>query len=333
MKVIRLGIVAGMLLVLLALSGCLFDVEPTPGNQLIVSVDPTSGYPPVDVTIVASGVTDGQYSFLVEGHTYTQGNGTKIVTIHSLPCEGEVIWERPGYVAQTETFLVTLDNEGPIIGTPRLNGLEDLWYIHPRSRYIVDFPGAYDPDGGPVTLVSVTVQASLKDVPDTVYCPPYEGPDVYHAKDRNGHMIKNAFVFHSLWTGPTDAPYNVYPFWKVTRVYVQGDFVNWNNRAYECKRDNDTVGCEPGVSSNWKKVWIDRGLVGQGTNLPFSPPGYGESGYPGTPLCGEYDNTRRAAQTTTITAIFRDEQGDETEEAWVIPTGPDPGCNTYSVEK
>ena len=315
-----------LLLVLTSLSGCLFDVQ-TPENQLIVSVDPTSGYPPVDVAIVASGVTDGQYSFLVEGHTYTQGDGTKIVTIHSLPCEGEVIWERPGFVAQTATFLVTLDNEGPIIGTPRLNGLEDLWYIHPRYRYIVDFPGAYDPDGGPVTLVSVTVQASLKDVPDTVYCPPYEGPDVYHAKDRNGRMIENAFVFHSLWTGPTDAPHNIYPFWKVTRTYYEGDKVNKDNKAWKCLIDG-TEG-----SKKWNTHWKKIGDAVYGTNLPFSPPGYGESGYPGTPLCGEYDNTRRAAQTTTITATFRDEQGDETEESWVIPTGPDPGCNTYSAEE
>ena len=329
----------GMLLALLALNGCLIDlgsgVTPTPGNELSVAVSPLSGYYPLNVTITISGVTEGQYSVIVEGHTYAQGSNILCVTIRHLPCEGEVIWERPGYATQRAQFYIALDNKGPVIGMIRFNGLDDLWYLHPRYRYIVDAPDAYDPEGGPVTLVDAHVQVARKTEEDTVFCPPFVGvsppkPDVYHAFDRNRRTIENAFVFHCTWTGPTDEAYNVHPSWKVTRIYYQGDLVNWNWNAYECKKDN-VLGIEPGVASNWKSKWIDRGSVGYGTSLPFSPPGYGESGYPGngTNCAIAWPTGSASASMTTITETWRDQDGAETTESWVIPTGPDPGCNIY----
>jgi len=322
----------GMLLALLALNGCLIDlgggVTPAPGNELSVAVSPSSGYPPLDIAITGSGVTGGQYTFVVEGRTYTQGSSIKHVTILALPCDGQVVWEREGYAMQTVDFHVALENEGPIIGIPRLNGIDNLWWIHPRSRYIVDFPDAYDPNNGAVTLISVTVKASLKNVPDTVYCPPYEGPDVYHAKDGNGRLIENAFVFHSLWTGHIDLG-STWDLWVQTHSYMAGDRVQIKGFAYQCiLKHTSTLKRKPGEGVKWETFWDKIGSV-VGTGLPFSPPGKGESGYPGGPLCGAYDQTRRSAQTTTITAIFEDEQGATTVGVWVITTGPDPGCNIY----
>jgi len=276
----------GLLLALLCVQGCLFD-GVTEANLLTVVVNPSSGYPPLDITITCGGVVGGQYSYIVEGHTYTQGSNVKHVTLHLLPCEGEVVWERPGYVTLRAQFYVALDNEGPVIGVPRLNGLEDLWYIHPRYRYIVDFPDAYDPDGGPVTLVDAHVQVARKGiVEDTVFCPPYTGihppiPDVYHALDRNHRLIENAFVFSSTWTGMLDLA---------------------------------------GVQTE--------SHTGGYTGLPFSPPGYGESGYPFN-TCSEWPKVSQPATTTLLTATFQDVDGAETTESWTIPTGPDPGCNTY----
>jgi len=318
----------GIVLALICLNGCdlgLGGGSPGPGNLLSVTVNPSSGYPPLDVTITAAGVTEGQYTFIVGGHTYIQGSNIKRVTLHLLPCEGEVVWERPGYVIQKVTFNVTLDNEGPDPGQPVINGIRDLWTLQSGVRYLISFPDARDPDGGPVTLVDVHVQASLKLVEDTVFCPPYAGQGVYHARDRTGHLIENAFVIHSLWTGPLDAAFNVHPFWKATRYYEQGDYVNWNGKAYECKRDNNTVGFEPGVSPGWKGVWIDRGPVGYGTNLPFAPPGYPEAGYPGAGTnCGidGWPHHDMPTQMTTITATFRDQDGATTKESWEIPTMP-----------
>ena len=321
----------GMLLALICLHGCFpWETAPGPGNQLRVAVNPSSGYPPLDVTITADGVTEGQYTFVVEGHTSTQGSNIKRVTLHLLPCEGEVIWERPGYVTQRVTFRVTLDNESPIIGIPRLNGLADLWYLHPRKRYIVDFPDARDPDGGPVTLVDVHVQNAWKlreDLgEDTVFCPPYEGQGVYHAFDRNRRLIENAFVFHCTWTGPPDTALNIYPLWDKTITYKKGAKVNRNGKAWECLKNNTLGG------KDWLEHWKKIGDVKYGTNLPFSPPGYGESGYPGSgtncpPI--EWSKDRTPATMTTITATFRDEHGIETTESWDLPTGPDPGCNIY----
>jgi len=283
----------GLLLALLALNGCLIDlgsgVTPTPGNELSVAVSPLSGYYPLNVTITISGVTEGQYSVIVEGHTYAQGSNILCVTIRHLPCEGEVIWERPGYATQRAQFYIALDNKGPVIGMIRLNGLDDLWSLHPRYRYIVDAPDAYDPEGGPVTLVDAHVQVARKTEEDTVFCPPFVGvsppkPDVYHAFDRNRRTIENAFVFHCTWTGPID------------KLGVQTD-----------------------------------SHVGGYTYLPFSPPGYAESGYPGqgTNCKIDWSRDRAPASMTTITETWRDQDGAETTESWVIPTGPDPGCNIY----
>jgi len=278
----------GVLLALLFLSGC-FPWETTTENQLSVAVSPSSGYYPLNVTITISGVTEGQYSVIVEGHTYTQGSNILCVTINHLPCEGEVIWERPGYATQRAQFYIALDNKGPVIGMIRLNGLDDLWSLHPRYRYIVDAPDAYDPEGGPVTLVDAHVQVARKIEEDTIFCPPFVGvnppkPDVYHAFDRNRRTIENAFVFHCTWTGPID------------KLGVQTD-----------------------------------SHVGGYTYLPFSPPGYGESGYPGqgTNCKIDWSRDRAPASMTTITETWRDQDGAETTESWVIPTGPDPGCRIY----
>jgi len=311
------------------LLGCtIWDV--TPENGLTVVVDPSSGYPPLDITITANGVTGGQYSYIVEGHTYTQGSNIKHVTLHLLPCEGEVIWERSGYVTQRAQFDVTLDNESPNPGQLVIDGIRDKWNLQTGVRHIISFPDARDPEGGPVTLIDVQVRASLKLEDDTVFSPPYSGVGVYHARDRNGRMLENAFIIHSLWTGPIDAAFNVYPFWKATRIYVQGDWVNWNDKAYECKRDVNTVGFEPGVSPGWKAVWTDHGPVGYGTNLPFSPPGYGESGYPGAGVnCGidGWPHHSMESQITTVTTTWQDQDGAKTVESWDIPTSPYATCD------
>ena len=323
----------GILLALLCVQGCLFD-GVTEANLLTVVVNPSSGYPPLDITITCGGVVGGQYSYIVEGHTYTQGSNVKYVTLNLLPCEGEVIWERPGYVTQRAQFYVALDNEGPVIGVPRLNGLEDLWYIHPRYRYIVDFPDAYDPDGGPVTLVDAHVQVARKLQEDTVFCPPYEGPGVYHAFDRNRRLIENAFVFHSTWTGPINTD-TAWPEWVQSNSYVVANRIQFEQRIYTCivshVADEDN---RPPIGTSWQVFWVQSGWV-NGTNLPFSPPGYGESGYPGNGWnCPIGWSTNSApATTTTITVTFRDQDGAETTESWTIDTSPDPGCNIFSQEE
>ena len=279
----------GLLFVLLSLGGCLVDLGegalPVAPGGLHVSVSPASGYYPLSVSVVVTppGV-GGQYTFTVEGHTYTQGSNVLRVVLHLLPCEGEVIWERQGQPVQRAQFSVALDNRGPVVGRIRLNGLDDLWYLHPRTRYLVDTPDVYDPEGGPVELVAAHVKVARKAEEDTVFCPPYAGPGVYHAFDRNHRLIDNAFVFHCTWTGALDAP-----------------------------------GVQTGSH------------VGGYTYLPFSPPGYGESGYPGQGVnCGPgWPKGGAPATTTTITETWRDRDGAETTVSWDIPTGPDPGCNTY----
>lgn len=189
--------------ILFALSGC--TLLDTPIGTLVLSV-PDSAYPPAEVTVVASGVEGGQFTFTIEGKTYTQTNGTLTVTINSAPCEVAVTWIGESG-SKTLTRTIWLKNIGPVIGRPVLNAITNQWTIHPRTRYVVTFPFAYDPEGGPLKLIDAKVEyVGYED--NTVFCPPYTGekppkPDEYHVQTGTG-MIANAFVFYSMWYGPLD---------------------------------------------------------------------------------------------------------------------------------
>ena len=194
-----------MLLICLMLSlgllaGCLPGIGPTVGT-LTLSV-PDSAYPPCSVTLIALGVTGGQYTFTVEGKTYTQTNNQLIVTINSLPCEVTVVWI-DGSKSQTATETIWLRNVGPVPGRLVLNFISNLWTLHARQRYIVTYPHAYDPEGGPINLIDATVEwgdhGKL-----AVFCPPYTGaqppdPDEYHVRMPSGEMVGNAFMFIQGW--------------------------------------------------------------------------------------------------------------------------------------
>ena len=162
---------------------------------------PEFGYPPFEATLTAGGVVGGQYTFEVGGKTYTQGS-TLTVVIDELPCEVTVTWDNGG-LPQSVTKTIYLKNTGPVIGLPVLNGIVDLWTIHPRVRYIVTFPGTHDREGGPVTLVDVTVYHTGQQAYQAIFCPSYTGtggakPSVYRVNTGQGD-IENAFVFHSIW--------------------------------------------------------------------------------------------------------------------------------------
>jgi hypothetical protein len=167
---------------------------------------PEFGYPPFEATLTAGGVVGGQYTFDVGGETRTGGNTLKVV-IHELPCEVTVTWEGDG-IPQTVTKTIYLKNTGLVIGCPVLNAIVDLWTIHPRVRYTVTFPDTYDREGGPVTLVDVTVYNTGQQRENTVFCPPYTGacppkPELYRVSTGQGD-IENAFVFYSIWKGPIE---------------------------------------------------------------------------------------------------------------------------------
>jgi len=301
------------------LAGCLPGIGPTVGT-LTLSV-PDSAYPPCSVTLIALGVTGGQYTFTVEGKTYTQTNTTLTVTIEKLPCTVEVVWESDSGDYQTATARIGLANTGPTIGIPVLNAITNLWTIQPRSKYIVTFPNAYDPQGGPVTLVNVTVFHTGQQLENTVFCPPYLGmnppkPDVYHVGRE-----ENAFMFFSTWNGGDPTAY-----WLPTLDYMEGDRVQYGNRAYVCKKDVKAAdGKTPGSAGNY---WEDVGPIGTISMLPYPPPSQTISGYPGRPTtCPPFwSNDYIPSGMTIITATFKDELGATTTESWSIPTVVFPGC-------
>jgi len=276
--------------------------------------------------LIASGVGDGQYAFTVEGKTYVQTSNKLIVTIHSLPCTVEVAWESSDGDYQTATARIGLENTGPVIGLPRLNGIEDLWWIHPRQQYTVTFPDTYDPQGGDVTLVNVTVFNTGQGEENSVFCPPYEGmnppkPDVYHVETGQG-TLENAFMFFAIWNAPIDVSLNVFARWKANRAYVVGDLVRKDGVAYRCKQNTATK------APPAKAYWANIGPVVVGTDRPYSPPDWSVGGgYPGGGTCGlEWPKDAIPFGMTVITATFEDEMGATTTESWSIPTTSYPGC-------
>ena len=205
-----------ILLLALALSiGLLAGCLPTDTVGTLTLSVPDSAYPPCEVTLIALGVDGGQFTFSVEGKTYTQTSRTLVVTVNELPIEVTVTWIS-GDDAQTATETIWLQNVGPVPGRPVLNAITNLWTIHPRSKYIVTFPYAVDPEGGPVTLIDVRVQY-VGYADDTVFCPPFTGenppkPDEYHVRMPNGALAQNAFMLFSMWFGPVENLVTLLPY-------------------------------------------------------------------------------------------------------------------------
>ena len=297
------------------------------GTDGILTLDvPESGYPPFEGTLTAGGVLNGTYTFEVEGRTYTQPQNVLTVTIYSLPCDVKVTWIGSD-IPQEVTKTIGLENGGPSIGRPVLNAITNLWTIHPRSRYIVTFPDAHDPQGGDVTLINATVFHTGQQSENTVFCPPYTGmhppkPDVYHVKDGNG-TLENAFMFFSIWDGDIDVNINDFDEWKDTTDYVYGDTVQYGGKGYKC-----ILAHEASALPTRAKYWALIGTVISGTGLPYSPPDQGVRGYPGAGTCGlQWTKEFISAGMTIITATFEDEMGATTTESWSIPTMVYPGCS------
>jgi len=195
-----------LLVLLVALSGVLLTGCRTSVVQPFSLVaTPDAGYPPLEVTLTAVGQSGGSYTFQVDGQTHTQRSPVLVAWVDALPCEASVVWEGTGGPHSASTT-IGLANEGPVIGPPVLNGIRDLWTIHPKGKYIVTFPDTYDREGGPVTLVDVTVYHTGQQMENTVFCPPYTGaappkPDLYRVRTGQGDIF-NAFLFWSIWNGP-----------------------------------------------------------------------------------------------------------------------------------
>ena len=191
-----------ILLILILSLGLLAGYFPTDGvGKLTLSV-PDSAYPPATVTLVASGVIGGQFTFTVEGKTYTQTGNSLTVTVNDLPCEVTVVWVGAND-SQTATETIWLRNVGPVPGRLVLNFITNLWMLHAKERYIVTYPHAYDPEGGPIKLIDAVIEWGNHGKL-AVFCPPYTGtnppkPDVYNVRRSSGEMVYNAIMFIMGW--------------------------------------------------------------------------------------------------------------------------------------
>lgn len=219
-QVAKLAIVAGMFVALAALYGCLSPAAPF---DLVVT--PDSGHPPFAVTITAPDKGGGTYTYEATGEAAVQSTDRSYQTVvHEWPWQCRVTWTDGDSVAQA-TAHVALNNVGPTINRPLLDGKSDLWYGVPLERILIDcnyheeaplwpgyrpvVTGIKDPEGDRWTLIALDIKCDLQSPSDTLFYPPYR-PGVFHADG-----IDNAAVWYPTYIGPTEQisklPYPPYP--------------------------------------------------------------------------------------------------------------------------
>jgi len=194
-----------------ALTACSFFSQ-SPLSSFWVKVSPDSGHPPFEVTITATAMVGGQYTFDLPSGTVEQESNTLNAVVDRDPWEVRVLWSDGRDDPLEATCSVNVLNRGPKIRRPRLAPYAD-WYLHPRERTLLDFnyyagsmygeaTGIDDPEGDAWRVVNVVVRCEEKSIDDSIFCPPYapDDPTTFHAF-WEGSIIENACVVYPTYTG------------------------------------------------------------------------------------------------------------------------------------
>lgn len=202
----------GWFLIFLVLTGCTL-FEPDVQQDFRVKVYPKSGHPPFEVTIVATPMDGGTYTFeLPDETTIEQSDNELTATVDRDPWEVTVRWSSGTGIRHQKAVTVEIDNQPPTVRRPKLAPSPD-WFFRPRERTLMDFnydPGSMygppsgisDPDGDAWHIVEIKVLCETKCMYDSIFCPPYE-PGVFHATFR-GQLIENACIVYPTYTGEID---------------------------------------------------------------------------------------------------------------------------------
>jgi len=205
----RLVLATGLVMSVFAiLTGC-FSTTHSLLPLFRVEIVPNSGHPPFEVTITATDMDSGVYTFDLPGQLVEQTSNTLKATVNRDPYEVRVLWsdEENGPLEATKSINVV--NEGPTIRRPRLGPNSD-WHLRPREKTLLDFnyfagsmygeaTGIDDPDGDSCHIIQITVRCEIKSVDDSIFCPPYE-QGVFHAFWQ-GYLIDNACIIYPTYTG------------------------------------------------------------------------------------------------------------------------------------
>jgi hypothetical protein len=200
-----------LILVTLALTGCSL-LQPPPPKAFQVTVSPESGHPPFAVTITATDMGEGTYTFELPDETIKQSGNLLTATVDRDPWTATVRWSSGTGIRHLVTIEVDIDNDPPDITAPRLAPYPD-WLLHPRERTLLDFndypgsmygprTGIMDPDGDAWHIVEIQVLCETKYMADSIFCPPYR-PGIFHATFQ-GHLIDNACIVYPTYTGRID---------------------------------------------------------------------------------------------------------------------------------
>lgn len=206
----RLGWGYLMLIVALAISGCVRIVPPVP--QISLTISPERGHPPFEVEVEATAMDGGTYAFSLPGEVIEQDSNVLVCTVDSDPWTISVRWTSSDGVQRSATAAADVVNAPPLIRRPTvLPGAG--WFLQPRVRTILDFnhragagetSGIYDPDGDAWHIESVSVLCKEKHgLEDSVFRPPLE-PGTYQATYQNG-VLPNACVIYPTYTGELSA--------------------------------------------------------------------------------------------------------------------------------
>ena len=206
------------LLALVSLVGCWAFFH---GGDLIV--EPDSGHPPFEVTVTAPQIS-GTYTWHFEDHDLQTTRNVMRMLVEEWPAVVAVTLP----TGDLQTASVNLMNEAPVILRPTITSRSVCdWgtYLIPGQRYLVDWNpqrdrysekrGVWDPEGDDWWIVSMEIQCAEKTMPDTLFCPPYQG--VWHARQwfNQGDVIENAVAWYPVWTGKmeplTGMPYAPFP--------------------------------------------------------------------------------------------------------------------------
>lgn len=327
--IIKLSLVGlGMLLSLACIYGCF---GPTVGPFDVI-VTPDSGHPPFKVTITVPDQGGGTYTYEATGCAAVQSTERMYsVVIYEWPWQCRVTWTDGLGDFLEDVVMVGLDNVGPTIHRPLIDGKTDLWFGAPLERELIDcnyhaeeplYPGyqsvvtgIIDPEGDDWTLIGIEVKCDLLSEPDTLFFPPYR-PGKFHADG-----IDNAAIWYPAYISP-DRAVGIESEWRDGKKYKVGNEVYCGNYGYECiKGHNAGLWNKPREGANWQKCWESIGSRWD-IGLPYPP--YPEYGYP-FDACMDNDVPFMPGQEATITITAEDQFGAATTETFRIPIGA-AGC-------
>jgi len=210
----------GMLLALLALSGCFGGTDLVAEvPSLTAFLSPSTGHPDFKTAVIVEDKDGGTYTYEATGQAAVQSAENEFKTIvDQYPWKCVVTWT-DGIDVATTTVRAGLENEGPVVNKPRIIG----WQGIPGSRTMVDCrywsdkgTGIYDPEGDDWTMTNLVIKCDENTKPDTMFYPSIYGIKDFHVDVNTGCDTKDIYpaaiwypTYAAAIEGVSNLPYSL----------------------------------------------------------------------------------------------------------------------------